>query len=170
MVEEDKTRGRDAPATIPFWRREEFLIAVVVGAFGACVLYLTTTFWRVPPMLSPGLLPQEFPRLMVYVLFALSLILLFQSLSTAPKKRARVPPIVYCSLGMIALFCALATLDLFIGFFFFFLGLGLIWGERRIALLLFVSLALPLGIFLLFDLVLEVRFPRGLLTSLYYDR
>ena len=178
MASEQKTLGQDTPArvapakvapAIPFWRREEFLIAVAVGLFGAWVLYLTTTFRQVPPMLSPGLLPQQFPQLLVCVLFLLCLILFVQSLSTAPKPKTKIPPIVYYSVGMIVLFCVLATVDLFLGFSIFFIGLALLWGERRVVPMVAVALLLPLGIFLLFDLVLEVRFPRGLLTSIYYD-
>ena len=84
--------------------------------------------------------------------------------------RPDVEPAVWYSAGMIVAFCGLAVVDLFLGFIAFFAGLSLLWGERRVAIVLAIAIGLPLGIFLLFDLGLEVRFPRGLLTTLYYDR
>ena len=44
----------------------------------------------------------------------------------------------------------------------------LLWGERRIYIAGTVALVTPFTIFLLFDKVLRVRFPRGLLTNWYY--
>jgi len=44
----------------------------------------------------------------------------------------------------------------------------LLWGERRIYVASAVALVTPAAIFFLFDMVLRIRFPRGLLTNLYY--
>ena len=46
--------------------------------------------------------------------------------------------------------------------------MGLLWGERRLPVALAVALISPFSIFILFDLVLRVRFPRGLFTNWYY--
>ena len=42
------------------------------------------------------------------------------------------------------------------------------WGERRIHVAGLVSVVTPLSLFLLFDEVLKIRFPRGLITNWYY--
>ena len=42
------------------------------------------------------------------------------------------------------------------------------WGERRLPVAGSLALATPISIFLLFDTVLRVRFPRGVLTNWYY--
>lgn len=44
----------------------------------------------------------------------------------------------------------------------------IVWGERRLWLAGLVALITPASIFLLFDLVLKIRFPRGVFTNLYY--
>ncbi|MGI9522945.1 MAG: tripartite tricarboxylate transporter TctB family protein, partial [Hyphomicrobiaceae bacterium] len=44
----------------------------------------------------------------------------------------------------------------------------IVWGERRYWLAALVAIVTPVSIFFLFDLVLRVRFPRGILTELYY--
>ena len=44
----------------------------------------------------------------------------------------------------------------------------LLWGERRLIVAAAVALGAPTIIFIVFDLVLRVRFPRGLFTNWYY--
>ena len=45
---------------------------------------------------------------------------------------------------------------------------ALLWGERRLLVAGALAVVTPLTIFLLFDLVLRVRFPRGVLMNWYY--
>jgi len=59
-------------------------------------------------------------------------------------------------------------LDMFLALAVVMFIMCLVWGERRIWLAGLVSLVTPLTIFFLFDLVLQIRFPRGVLTNLYY--
>jgi putative tricarboxylic transport membrane protein len=160
--------GRDAPA--PGGRfRSEYMILVAITVFGLWVLYVTTTFHRPPPILSPGLLPHVFPQLLVYVLFGLAALIALQASRHPPVRRPPIPWIVPGSAGLVVGFVLLAQIDLFIAFIAFFLGLSWLWGERRVVPMVIVAVSLPLAIFLLFDQVLEVRFPRGLLTNIYYD-
>ena len=60
------------------------------------------------------------------------------------------------------------TLDMFIGIAVSMFLLALLWGERRWLVALATALITPLLIFLLFDNVLKIRFPRGVLTNWYY--
>lgn len=69
---------------------------------------------------------------------------------------------------LMAGFVALCQLDLFLGLSAFAGSLALYWGERRLAFLLFVSIVVPVFVFMLFDQVFEIRFPRGILTNLWY--
>ena len=59
-------------------------------------------------------------------------------------------------------------MDMFIGIAVVIFLMCRLWGERRLAVNLTLALATPLVIFFLFDLVLKIRFPRGLLTDWYY--
>ena len=65
-------------------------------------------------------------------------------------------------------FVALVQLDLFIALAIFAALLALYWGERKIKNILLVGLVVPVGVFFLFDQVFKIRFPRGLLTNLWY--
>ena len=46
--------------------------------------------------------------------------------------------------------------------------MGLLWGEKRIWVSFLTATLTPLFIFLLFDFVLKIRFPRGILMDMYY--
>ena len=46
--------------------------------------------------------------------------------------------------------------------------MGLTWGQKKVWISLVNAIATPLSVFLLFDYVLQVRFPRGWLTNIYY--
>jgi hypothetical protein len=59
-------------------------------------------------------------------------------------------------------------LDMFIGIAVVMFVMCLLWGERRILVAGAIALFTPITVFFLFDLVLRVRFPRGLLTNWYY--
>ena len=42
------------------------------------------------------------------------------------------------------------------------------WGERRIIYLLLVSILFPIIVFVLFETILGLRFPPGIITNIYY--
>ena len=73
------------------------------------------------------------------------------------------------SMALFPLFYFLTVyLDMFIGIAVVMFALSFLWGERRVYMAALVAVVTPLSVFFLFDLVLRVRFPRGVLTSLYY--
>ena len=58
--------------------------------------------------------------------------------------------------------------DMFIGIFIVMFLMCVLWGEKRIWVALLTASITPALIFMLFDLVLKIRFPRGILTNIYY--
>lgn len=145
-----------------------------------CVLtyWQTTQFDRVPPILLRGMQPADFPQMVLLLIVCLSAVLLFQAWRSGPPtpkaddasddlSRA-MSPNVWKTMGLFIIFAALAPIDLFLGLGVFALCLTALWGERRIWALMLVGLIAPLLIFFLFDQVFEIRFPRGLLTNLWY--
>jgi len=69
---------------------------------------------------------------------------------------------------LMLLFVALVQIDLFLALAIFACLLAVYWGERKIHNILLVGLAVPIGVFFLFDQIFKIRFPRGLLTNLWY--
>ena len=75
---------------------------------------------------------------------------------------------VWGTLLLFAVFAAITSIDFFLALAVFALALTFYWGERRPLMLATVGLVMPVAIFFLFDQVFEIRFPRGLLTNLWY--
>ncbi len=142
-----------------------WIVPLCIIVFCACAYFLTTEFDRVPPILKRGMQPADFPQLVIMLMGFLALWLAFVDKSTAPTP---LPPVVYASLGMMAGFLGLAQVDLFLALGVFGFCLTLIWGERRWWALAIVAVVVPFGVFLLFDQAFDIRFPRGLLTNLWY--
>lgn len=163
------------------------IIAFCLGTF-----WLTTQFDRVPPILLRGMQPSDFPQLVLIVIMVLAGLVMLQRAPAASATAAAsdgseageseageavtdsepdLPPVsahVWRSMGLLLVFIAVAQVDLFLGLGVFAGALTMVWGERRWWALLIVMVIAPLCVFFLFDQVFEIRFPRGLLTELWY--
>ena len=142
-----------------------WVIPGLIILFCAIAFYLTTQFDRVPEILKRGIQPSDFPQLILLLLIGLACLLPFEN---TLHNRPAVSPSVFISLSLMVVFVLLTHLDFFVALGCFGGMLSFSWGERRLGALLLVTLFFPTFVFFLFDLVFEVRFPRGLLTNLWY--
>ena len=142
-----------------------WIVPLVILAFCALAYYLTTGFDRVPPILKRGIQPADFPQLVIMLIAALAAWLFVRDREAAP---VALPGQVHVAIGLLVAFPFLAMLDLFLALGIFGLLLTLSWGERRLWALGFVAVLAPAAVFFLFDLVFRIRFPRGLLTNIWY--
>ncbi len=141
--------------------------AVPCGIILFCLVayWFSTQFDRVPPILLRGMQPSDFPQMILILIIALSvLVMLFDR----PIEHEPIPTTVWISLALFAVFALFARLDLFLGLAVFAGALAWFWGERRAWAVGLVSIVSPALIFLLFDQVFRIRFPRGVLTNLWY--
>ena len=141
--------------------------AVPCGTIVFCLLayWLSTQFDRVPPILLRGMQPEDFPQMVLILIIALSvLVMTFDK----PIEHGVVGANVWRSIGMFVVFSLVAQIDLFLGLGVFAGGLAWLWGERRLWSIGLVAFTSPALVFLLFDLVFRIRFPRGFLTNLWY--
>lgn len=146
-------------------RLQKWLVPLGIIAFCAVTIAVTTTFERMPPILKRGIQPSDFPQLVAGLIIFLSLLMAWREPVKAAEAVGRT---TWGTLALIALFVAAATIDLFLALGLFAAALAVLWGERRPPLIALVGICMPLAVFFLFDLVFEIRFPRGLLTSLWY--
>lgn len=141
--------------------------AVPVGLILFCLaaFALTTQFDRVPPILVRGMQPEHFPQLVLVLIIVLAIaVAIFD-----PVVRVKRPvSMVWLSMALFAVFALVAQIDLFLGLGVFAGVLSYAWGERRAWALALVAILCPLVVFFLFDQVFEIRFPRGLLTNIWY--
>ncbi|HAM90611.1 MAG: tripartite tricarboxylate transporter TctB family protein [Marinovum sp.] len=146
-------------------RFERWLAPCVIICFCSVAFWISTTFREMPPILKRGIQPADFPQLLLITIILLTLaMMVFDPI----KLRENFNATTAGSLGLFAVFGALTWIDLFLALGIFAAALAALWGERRPRILILVGAVMPLVIFLLFDQIFEIRFPRGLLTNLWY--
>lgn len=164
-LEENGAVGSRRPFT-----RGDWLVPIVIFAFCATVAYLALHFDTAPPIvIGEAMQPRSFPIFLVALIGVLNLILIGQLMSGERMPLVRQAPQTWLSMLLMAIFYAITTYaDLFLALAIVIFVMCIVWGERRYWLAGIVAVATPVTIFFLFDLVLKIRFPRGILTELYY--
>lgn len=150
----------------PFLLRADDMVGGVILLFCAAVFAITTTFDEVPAMLSQGIPPTQFPRLLVGVIAFLVVVMMIQARRREAVEMKRVPTVAFATVGFLALFvAAIDWIGTFAAIFLFCLALPVLWGERRYAWIVVFAVLLPISIYILFSKVLGVRFPAGFFES-----
>ena len=146
------------------------VVPAVIAAFSVAVIWASLQLDLSPPMIvGESMQPRAFPIFLMAVNLLLVGVLVGQIAREPPKPVPLEPVATWGSIALMPLFYVLTVwLDMFIGIAAVMFGLCLLWGERRIAVAGSLALVTPISIFLLFDTVLRVRFPRGVLTNWYY--
>lgn len=142
-----------------------WLVPIALILFACAAIYVSTTFKKMPPILKRGIQPSDFPQLVCGLIIALSLLMAWFD---PVRMQERVVTKTWLTIALMAGFALLVCIDLFIALGCFAAALSALWGERRIGVLAGVGLLVPLAIFFLFDQAFQVRFPRGLLTNMWY--
>lgn len=175
MPEQPDTRSErgDATSGQGSGRRSRFHgdygVALVVAVFCLAAWYVSTTFERAAPALVQGIQPADFPRLVLYVMLVLAAVVAFQAIGKEDPGRRHQPPVVWYTVAAVIGFAAIAEwVDVLLAIAFFYLVVSWLWGERSPVRLVGIAAALPVAIYVVFGEILEVRFPRGLITNLIY--
>lgn len=146
-------------------RLERWLIPALIVAFCGAAFWLTTTFKTMPPILKRGMQPSDFPQLLLFLLVLLTVAMVLRD---PIRIKERMERSTWGTILLFGVFAVLTSVDFFLALAVFAAALSAFWGERRISVLALVGIATPAAIFFLFDQVFEIRFPRGLLTNLWY--
>ena len=148
----------------------DWAVPSIIFIFCGVVAYLTTTFDKAADIIvGHAMQPRNFPLFLMAVIALLNIVLIVQLLRSPPPQRRAIPYRTWLSVTLFAVFYVVASyVDMFIALAIVVFSMCVVWGERRLPVAALVGLATPTVIFFLFDLVLKVRFPRGLLTNLYY--
>jgi putative tricarboxylic transport membrane protein len=144
---------------------ERWLIPILIIAFCLAAFWITTTFKTMPPILKRGIQPSDFPQLLLGLLIILTVVMAWKD---PIRVKERMQGTTWGTIILFGVFAGLTAIDLFLALGIFAGALAAFWGERRPAILCLIGIGVPVLIFLLFDQVFEIRFPRGLLTNLWY--
>ena len=147
-----------------------YTVPLFLTIFSIIVIGISLQLDTSPEMIvGDSMQSRSFPIFLMLLKLVLIAVLTFQykAKNPAPIKLEKFP--TWGSMGLFLIFYLLTVYtDMFIGIFVVMLLMGLLWGENRIWLSFFTSTLTPLLIFLLFDFVLKIRFPRGIIMDLYY--
>ncbi len=146
------------------------LIPGIIAAFSLVVIWASLQLELSPPMIvGDSMQPRAFPIFLMLINLVLLVIFAVQLQKQRPERVPLEPYPTWGSLALLGVFYLLTVfLDMFIGIAVVMFLMCFLWGERRIYVAAAVALVTPFLIFLLFDSVLRVRFPRGILMNWYY--
>ncbi len=146
------------------------IIPGIIAAFSLAVIWASLQLELSPEMIvGDSMQPRAFPIFLMVINLVLLVIFAVQLQKQRPERVPLEPYPTWGSLALLGVFYLLTVfLDMFIGIAVVMFLMCLLWGERRIYVAATVALVTPIAIFLLFDSVLKIRFPRGILMNWYY--
>ena len=148
-----------------------YAIPAIIALFSVVVVVLAIQLDKSPPMIvGDSMQPRSFPIFLMILNLVLVGVLILQFRRNPPAKTPLEPIATWGSIALFGIFYVLTvTVDMFIAIAVVMLLMCWLWGERRWWVALLLSIVTPLTIFLLFDSVLKIRFPRGLFTNWWYS-
>lgn len=167
--ETDTTEEGAAPRARPL-ALVDLLVPGLIFIFCAVVTVLALQLDTAPPIvIGEAMQPRSFPIFLMVLIALLNAVLIWQMVSGNPMPRVSQPPPTWISMALMVVFYVLTTyVDMFVALIVVIFAMCYVWGERRLWLAGLVAVVTPATVFFLFDLVLKIRFPRGILTNLYY--
>lgn len=162
---DEERRGR-APLLNP----TDTVIAVLLLAGCAFLYWETTRFDEVPSFLGQNVLPEHFPRLILYLIGILALIIPFEHRLWPERWRKirddRSEPIPKITLATMGLLILIVFVEPYIGTTLSIatvsLAMPLLWGERRWHLLIPFVVLFTLTVTFVFSEILRVYFEPGI--------
>lgn len=148
-------------------RRVNIGLSAVLLAFCAAAYALTYAFDAVPQAFLDGLGADLFPRLVLAVMMLLAVLLALGIGAGAVEDPQPVPRATWLTGGvMVVYMAALELIGMWPASFLFLIGLGWLWGERRLWRLAVSALALCAALYAVFVHLFGGTFPSGLLSDL----
>jgi hypothetical protein len=147
-----------------------YIVPLFLSIFSIIVIGISLQLDTSPEMIvGDSMQARSFPIFLMVLNLILIAVLIFQYKAKNPDPIELEKFPTWGSMGLFLIFYLLTVYtDMFIGIFVVMLLMGLLWGEKRIWLSFLTATLTPFLIFLLFDFVLKIRFPRGILMDLYY--
>ncbi len=141
-----------------------------ITAFSLAVIWAALQLELSPAMIvGHSMQPRVFPIFLMGINLVLAGFLAVQYRNSPPDEIPLEGLKTWGSIALFVVFYAITVhVDMLIAIAVVMFAMCLLWEERRIHVAGMVAVATPAVIFLLFDMVLRVRFPRGLITNWYY--
>jgi hypothetical protein len=158
--------GSAPDGSTPVRRVSDVAVGLAIVAMALVVWAGTTTFDDVPAALTQGMGPAAFPRLVLGVIVVLALWLAWTASRRQPLEDEPIHPMVYATLAAVGgVVGAMLLFGIHGAVLAACVGMGRLWGERRLLLLGSIALGLSLAIHFAFVRGFGVGLPRGLLQG-----
>ena len=148
----------------------DLVVALIILGICGYLYYVTTTFEEVSAMLAQNIPPEFFPQLVIIIIVILTLGVPFEHLLHARRgedidseRSDRIKRMPYFTGGLlIVLVIGIPYLGMLLTMFAICLILPLLWGERRLKLIIPFAILFPLAVSYLFNKILLVFFEPGI--------
>lgn len=154
----------------PLLHMTDLAVALVIFAVCAALYYVTTTFDEVSNMLAQNIPPEFFPQLVIMIIAVLTLGVPFEHLlhtrrgeniDSDRSDRVKWMPVLTGTL-FVVLVLGIPYLGMLLTMISVCAILPLLWGERRLKLIIPFALLFPLAVAYLFNKILLVYFEPGI--------
>jgi len=151
-------------------KKNIYLIPLILSIFCLSVIAIALQLDTSPEMIvGDSMQARSFPIFLMILKLILIGVLTFQFYKNNPKPVLLEKFHTWGSMLLFLLFYLLTVYtDMFIGIFIVIFLMCILWGEKRLWVAFLTATITPGLIFLLFDFVLKIRFPRGILMNIYY--
>ncbi len=161
--------GGEGAASPPLIDRTDLGLTIVILAVCGYLYWVTTGFDTVADVFAQDVPPEFFPRLLIWTIVILTLALPFEHLflhtkgkSLSKERATRIKPIAYKTAALLlAIVVSIPWLGTTLSMAAASLTLPVLWGERRIKVLVPYAIILPLAVTALFSYLLGVHFEPG---------
>lgn len=145
----------------------DVIAGIAVIAFCALVYAATYTFDDVSAVISQGMGPEAFPRLVLAVMAFLGMLLAWRSRGRVPAASEPVPGmVIYTASLLFAAMLLAAILGMLVAMLLLMVAMGWLWGERRLLSLCIAAVLLCLAVWGIFVRGFGVPLPSGLAARL----
>lgn len=152
-------------------KKKLYIIPLFLTLFSFVIIYLSLQLDTSPEMIvGDSMQARSFPIFLMVINLLLVGILSLQFYKTYPKEVELEKFPTWSSMLLFLIFYIIIFIsgDMFVAIPIVMFLMSLTWGQKKVWVSLTNAIVTPLSIFLLFDYVLQVRFPRGWLTNIYY--
>ncbi|MFC0309281.1 tripartite tricarboxylate transporter TctB family protein [Gallibacterium trehalosifermentans] len=150
--------------------KKNLFIFFTIFIFASVVIYLASQFRDLPPILQRGLQPSTFPIACAVLIILLSFILWLKSNREEDIPEANFNIMTIKIFFIIPVFILVLMVDFFLAVTLSSLAIHMLWTKKiKILPVFLLGIVLPLFIYVLFDQILGVRFPDGIIMNYVHE-
>ena len=145
---------------------KDIKILSVIIIISAALFAYTFTFDEVPEILAQGMQPTMMPRLIFSLIIFLSVFQLVQNKKLKSETKELIRRNAFITFGYTLFIVLIADkLGFFISIFLYTLVMPILWQRKDYIKIFFYSLVISIFVFVFFTLVLQLKFPQGILEE-----